>query len=209
MSRESILKAVRAANMNRPAVTPGHTRLAPRAYPQLAQSSLEFAKKAEANGIVIERVCDLDAVPHAIVKHLNLAGMEPNIRHGSDPTFAAIPWNNTPELECRLGPATGDDRASLSRAMYGVCETGTLVLASGADNPVTLAFLPDHHIVLLNETDIVPTLDAALAGFSAPPGALPRTINLISGASRTGDIGGQLVMGAHGPRQLIVVLISS
>jgi L-lactate dehydrogenase complex protein LldG len=37
-------------------------------------------------------------------------------------------------------------------------------------------------------------------------GAMPRALNFISGASRTGDIGGRIVKGAHGPRSLCVIV---
>ena len=74
---------------------------------------------------------------------------------------------------------------------------------------MTLAFLPELHIVVLGEENIVATMEEALASVGEPGDAprLPRTVNLISGASRTGDIGGRLVMGAHGPRQLVLLLV--
>jgi L-lactate dehydrogenase complex protein LldG len=36
---------------------------------------------------------------------------------------------------------------------------------------------------------------------------MPRTLNLVSGPSRTADIGGRIVIGAHGPRRLMVVIV--
>lgn len=211
MSRDSIMMAIRDANRNSTAVIPSRAQPATQAHVSRAHLTAGFVAKAEASGIVIERLGGLDAVPKTIAKHLRLAGIAPRLRHGCDPIFAAVSWDQAPELERRQGAATDDDRASVSRARYGVCETGTLVLASGPDNPVTLAFMPDVHILLLNEADIVSTLDEALANLCAAAGPLPlpRTINLISGASRTGDIGGHIVMGAHGPRHLVVLLISS
>ena len=98
----------------------------------------------------------------------------------------------------------------MSRAVAGVAETGTLALASGADNPVTLGFLPDTHIVVLRADTIVGSYEAACALVrAAADGAMPRTLNLVTGASRTGDIGGKIVMGAHGPRRLAVVLLGN
>jgi L-lactate dehydrogenase complex protein LldG len=38
---------------------------------------------------------------------------------------------------------------------------------------------------------------------------MPRSLNLISGPSRTGDIGGRIVLGAHGPRRLCIVIVGS
>jgi L-lactate dehydrogenase complex protein LldG len=36
---------------------------------------------------------------------------------------------------------------------------------------------------------------------------LPRTVNLITGPSRTGDIEQRIQLGAHGPRRLHIVLV--
>jgi L-lactate dehydrogenase complex protein LldG len=90
-----------------------------------------------------------------------------------------------------------------------VAETGTLVLASGPHNPVTLAFVPDTHLVVVRNETIVGGYEEAckLVEAELGPSVLPRTLNLISGPSRTGDIGGRIVMGAHGPRRLAVILV--
>jgi L-lactate dehydrogenase complex protein LldG len=82
------------------------------------------------------------------------------------------------------------------------------VLASGAENPVTLAFVPDTHIVVMRASAIVGAYEQACALVAGERGLLPRTLNLISGPSRTGDIGGRIVMGAHGPRRLAVILVA-
>jgi L-lactate dehydrogenase complex protein LldG len=96
---------------------------------------------------------------------------------------------------------------ALSRAIAGVAETGTIVLASGQANPTTLAFLPVTHLVALERTSITATFEEALALLYGIYGRnLPRAVNFISGASRTGDIGGRIVHGAHGPRRLIMFL---
>ena len=130
------------------------------------------------------------------------------LRRGSDPFLAALPWSAIPQLVVDEGAAQDGDTVGLSRAVAGVAETGTLALASGADNPVTLGFVPDTHIVVLRADTIVGSYEAASALVrAAADGAMPRTLNLVTGASRTGDIGGKIVMGAHGPRRLAVILL--
>jgi L-lactate dehydrogenase complex protein LldG len=62
--------------------------------------------------------------------------------------------------------------------------------------------------VVLQAATIVAAFEDAHALLLAGAGALPRTLNLVSGASRTGDIGGRIVMGAHGPRRLAVFLVA-
>jgi L-lactate dehydrogenase complex protein LldG len=120
-----------------------------------------------------------------------------------------LPWGSEAHLEVLLGKAQPGDEVGLTHAMAGVAETGTLVLASGADNPVTLNFMPETHIVVLDERDLVASYEDAWPRIRSRfgDGMMPRTVNLISGPSRTGDIGGQIVMGAHGPRQMCVIVV--
>ena len=80
----------------------------------------------------------------------------------------------------------------------------------GPDNPVTLGFVPDTHIVVLRADTIVGSYEEACAMVLAETGGvMPRTLNLVTGASRTGDIGGKIVMGAHGPRRLAIFLLGN
>ncbi len=92
-----------------------------------------------------------------------------------------------------------------------VAETGTLMLASGPGTPTTLNFLPDTHIVVLRAGQIVASYedgwDLIRARADGNPQTLPRTINMITGPSRTGDIEQRIQLGAHGPRRLHVVLV--
>ena len=145
-------------------------------------------------------------IPAAIADYLRAQNLPPRLRAGSDPFLASLPW--TDDLACDAGAARSGDTAGLSRAIAGVAETGTLVLASGPKNPTTLALLPETHLVVLSRAAVVGSYEDAVALVAAELGSadLPHTLNLISGASRTGDIGGRIVMGAHGPRRLAVVL---
>ncbi|MEM1307832.1 MAG: LUD domain-containing protein, partial [Pseudomonadota bacterium] len=79
----------------------------------------------------------------------------------------------------------------------------------GDANPVTLNFLPETHIVLVDAETVVGPYEDAFDAVRARYGKhhMPRTLNMISGPSRTGDIGGRLVMGAHGPRRMLVIVV--
>ena len=83
-------------------------------------------------------------------------------------------------------------------------------LTSGADNPTTLNFLPETHIVVIREKDILGSYEDAWNALRKLYGAraMPRTVNLISGPSRTADIEQIIVMGAHGPRRLHVIVVA-
>ncbi len=102
----------------------------------------------------------------------------------------------------------GDGTAALTHARGAAAETGTLIMSSSAASPASLAFLPELHIVALARADIVASFEEAFArlGADVGPHRFPRAINLISSPSRTSDIGGRSVRGAHGPRRLSVVI---
>ncbi len=149
-------------------------------------------------------------IPAAIMGYLKARGQPLRLRAGSDPLLAGLAWDRVGELTIDHGPAEMGGSAGLSRAVAGVAETGTLALASGPHNPVTLAFVPDTHLVVVRGDTIVPGYEQAAELVAAEMGGngLPRTLNLVTGASRTGDIGGKIVMGAHGPRRLAVILVA-
>jgi L-lactate dehydrogenase complex protein LldG len=165
----------------------------------------------EGQSAAVVEVADANEVPRAVASYLRNTNLPLRVRVGEDAFLAALPWDDEPALERLAGPAEEDDEAGLSHAAAMVAETGTLVLASGADNPVTLNFLPETHIVVVEEKDMVGGYEGAWAKIRERfgKGCMPRTVNWISGPSRTADIGGQLVMGAHGPRRLCVVLVRS
>ena len=85
------------------------------------------------------------------------------------------------------------------RADMAVAETGSVLFASGPDQPRLLSLLPPRHVVLLDPKQIESNLEAALARLDR------RNWAIVTGPSRTADIEGILVRGAHGPRELIVV----
>jgi L-lactate dehydrogenase complex protein LldG len=131
------------------------------------------------------------------------------VRCGDDARLGGLPWNGEPGLTLNNGAASPTDEVGLSHATACVAETGTLVMASGADNPVTINFLPENHIIVVEANDVVGPYEDAWQKIRARfgKGFMPRTVNMISGPSRTGDIGGRLVMGAHGPRRLCVIVV--
>ncbi len=115
------------------------------------------------------------------------------------------PLNNISRT-CRV--AQSGDNVSLTGCMAGIAETGTLMLHSGGNSPTTLNFLPDCHLVVLRESQIVGSYEDAWAMLRQNhPDSLPRTVNMITGPSRSADIGQKLQMGAHGPCELVIFLV--
>jgi len=177
------------------------------AQPPRRRVNLFRAMLAEASGTT-EEVATLEDVPAAVAAYLRSKNLPQSIRRGGDPLLASIPWDREGTLEVTTGRSDGNQLASVSHAFRGVAETGTLVLTSGSDNPTTLNFLPEHHIVVLEAKDIVGDYESVWDALRKKVGAkVPRTVNWITGASRSADIEQVLLNGAHGPKGLHVIVV--
>ncbi|MBX3576462.1 MAG: lactate utilization protein [Rhizobiaceae bacterium] len=155
------------------------------------------------------RVGSADEVPEAVATYLRERNLPASFRMGSDKRLADLPWSGQRSLEIRTGPSDGTDEVGLSHANSGIAETGTLVMLSGAGNPTTINFLPEHHIVVVEAGRIDGDLETAVGRVRRRfgRGGMPRTVNFISGPSRSGDIEQKIILGAHGPRALHVIVV--
>jgi L-lactate dehydrogenase complex protein LldG len=168
-----------------------------------------FARMVEAAAGTVERAADTAAIPAAVAAFLRAHNLPLAIRHGDDALLSAVPWGRAGTLEICRGASDGSDLAAVSHAFGAIAETGTLVLTSGADNPTTLNFLADVHIVVVSASDVASDLEVVLGRLRERFGAgvMPRTVNLITGPSRSADIEQTLILGAHGPRKLHVIVL--
>ncbi len=164
------------------------------------------AARAQAS---LAEVKSYDEAPAEIARYLRENNLPATLRMGDDKRLAAMPWTGT-LIEVTHGPSDGHDLNGLSAAFGAVAESGTLALASGADNPTTLNFLPDNHIVVLAASDVAGDYEAIWSRLRAAygKGAMPRTLNFITGPSRSADIEQTLLLGAHGPRRLHIVIVA-
>ncbi len=149
---------------------------------------------------------DLNAVPAAVADYLGRE--QPGEALTVAPALKELDWQSA-GLSPRFGRASGDELAGVSRAFCGIIETGSLVLLSGPDNPTTLNFLPEHHLVVLNRADLVNHIEDVWARMRDNEPDWPRTVNIITGPSRTADIEQTIQLGAHGPRRLHVLFVNS
>jgi L-lactate dehydrogenase complex protein LldG len=166
-----------------------------------------FIAMVEAASATAERLARPADVPGAVAAFLRAHNLPMAIRQGEDPRLAAMPWPQT--LAVATGPSMGDDLVAVSHAFGAVAESGTVMLVSGRENPTTLNFLPDTHLVVVDAKDVVgdyETLWQRLREHGGP-GMLARTVNLITGPSRSADIEQTLILGAHGPRHLHVIVV--
>jgi L-lactate utilization protein LutC len=165
---------------------------------------IQFIEKAIAVDATASRIASLDDLPAALAGELRNRNLPAAIRTGHDPAFERD-WGT---IEHTTGTGRLEEPATLSRAQLGMAETGTLVLASGSENPVTLTFLGETHFVVVAAQDIKAGFEDMWAEWRKR--ALdPRTVNLVTGPSRSADIGQTLQLGAHGPVALHVFVVDS
>jgi L-lactate dehydrogenase complex protein LldG len=169
-----------------------------------------FQTMLEKSGAKVSRVRALKGLPEAIAAALRENNLPSRLRLGEDPVFDGL-RAEPGLLELLPGPAGANDTVGLSHAIAGAAETGTLFLVSGPDNPSTLNFLPETHAVVILASDIAGSYEEGWAKLRSIYGGgnMPRTVNLISGPSRTADIEQTIVMGAHGPKNLLVLIAGS
>lgn len=171
--------------------------------PALASPTLvdAFSTRAAALGTTIDRIPGLADVPAAVRRYLDGHGLAASVALESTPEFTSLDWG---DMRTHATPAV-DEAVGVGLALWGVAESGSLVVHSGPDTPILLSFLPLHHILVLPTRHLLAHLEdyAAVARESAAP----RNAILITGPSGTTDIEGSYVRGAHGPGFLHVILV--
>ncbi|WP_169566619.1 LutC/YkgG family protein [Sneathiella limimaris] len=168
-----------------------------------------FVEKIEGLQATVDRVKDPSEIPEKIRDYLKGRNLPGRIKVTPSKEVSGLDWSKTPNLELIEGAGAEEDEVGLSPAFAAIAESGTLMMASGPDTPSTVNFLPENHIVVLDISRMRGSYEEAwdlLREKTADKG-MPRTVNFISGPSRTADIEQTLIMGAHGPKSLHVILV--
>ena len=183
---------------NSPRRASRHTR------PEIHQALLDrFCEKLELSAGSISRLAKLDAAPDAVLDYLEFHCRPKHVKVA--PAFKTLFWPK--ELNVEYGRTFGDDLVSVTPCFAAVAETGSVVLLSGSESPTSLNFLPDDHIVIVHIEQLMRNIEDVWSRLRNNPGGMPRTVNFISGPSRTADIEQTIQLGAHGPRRLHVMPI--
>jgi L-lactate dehydrogenase complex protein LldG len=175
-----------------PRVTPDRDRLA------------RFRRCAENSSSTVDEVERLADVTIAVARYLTFNALSRKVVAWNE--MADLDWSGTGiEVDCRA--ADGKDLIGITGAFCALAETGTLMLLSGPHSAATTSLLPETHIAVLRAGRIVDGMEEAFALLKAEGGELPRAVNFISGPSRTGDIEQTIVLGAHGPYRVHIVIV--
>ena len=164
-----------------------------------------FRARSEALSSTVEIVERIEDAPAIIARFLAAQNLTRSAV--AWPQLAGLDWAGA-GLRVEARAACGDDLVGITGAFCAVAETGTLVVLSGAGTPATASLLPETHIAIVPAGRIVPGMEEAFDLIRAECGELPRAANFISGPSRTGDIEQTLVLGAHGPYRVHIVVVS-
>ena len=181
-----------------------------RAQPPVGDDVVEaFSQRLTAQGGIVTKIAALDEVPRYISETFVKGDQgAAKVAIGDNPTLRSLPWSEQGGFELVDAEAVQYGGISVATAVLGVAETGSLVLLSGTENPTLHNFLPDYHVVVVNEADIVSHQEAMWATLRQLPEGLPRAVNLVSGPSSTGDVGVTFVFGAHGPVQVHALILT-
>jgi L-lactate dehydrogenase complex protein LldG len=151
-----------------------------------------------------------DAAQH--IKNLATAGGWKKIgTHAGDLTGAVAVEAGLPRVRTDGGYAVNDLEscdAGLTECEALVAQTGSVMVSAPSAGGRALSVLPPHHIVLARRSQMVPDLSVALQRVQEKyQDKFPSFLSFISGPSRTGDIERILVLGAHGPKKLTILLL--
>ncbi|SAL46882.1 LutC/YkgG family protein [Caballeronia telluris] len=122
------------------------------------------------------------------------------------PSLADLRWA-TAGMQVQMRKPVDADLVGITGCFCATAETGSLVLLAGPDTPASGALLPQTHIAIVPASRIVAAHEDAFALMRAERGELPRAVNFVSGPSRTGDIEQTIVLGAHGPYRVHVIVV--
>jgi L-lactate dehydrogenase complex protein LldG len=161
--------------------------------------------RSEALSSTVEEVARLEDVPAAVARYLAAHKLPRN--SVAWPQLAGLDWAGA-GLQVDGRAARGDDLVGITGVFCAVAETGTLALLSGPDTPATSSLLPETHVAVVPASRIVCGMEDAFDLVRVECGELPRAVNFISGPSRTGDIEQTLVLGAHGPYRVHIVIVT-
>lgn len=163
-----------------------------------------FRLKSEQLSSTIEEVSAAAEVPQTVARYL--AAHRLPMQAVCWPALAGQPWDQA-GIAVAARPATGSDLVGITGCFCALAETGTLMLCSGPDTPAATSLLPETHIAIVPARRILVGMEEAWDLARSELGEMPRAVNFISGPSRTGDIEQTIVLGAHGPYRVHIIIV--
>lgn len=171
---------------------------------RVADLAARFRAKAELLASSVDVVDGWSQGPAAVAGYLAAHGLGQDLVVSAE--VAGLAWSAW-GLRPAVRGAVDADGVGVTGCFCAIAESGTLMLASGAGTPASVSLLPETHIALVPVSRMVATLEDAFCLWRQERGPLPRAVNFVSGPSRTGDIEQTIVLGAHGPCRVHIILV--
>ncbi len=214
MSRERILAEIRRSLKRREALDENVRRgiearnadIHPHVQPAYDEDLVErlVRKHRDLHGSV-EPIDTALHIVNAVIAYLRDNDLPQRLVAADRAPVKDLPWGDG--VTCEHRPARGDDAVALSVADAAIAETGTIVVVSSPDSPMTHNYLPEHHIVVVPVSVVVRWQEDVWRILRKRPDFPPRGIAMISGPSKTADVEQTIEYGAHGPRNVHLLLL--
>lgn len=164
-----------------------------------------FRRRSEMLSSTVDQVAAFSEAPAAAARYLNRHGLP--LRAVVVPELARLDWMAA-GIAAEARAAADGDLVGISGCFCAIAETGTLMLCSSRSSPATVSLLPETHIALVDCGRIVAGMEEGWRLARSELDELPRAVNFVSGPSRTGDIEQTIVLGAHGPYRVHLILVT-
>lgn len=207
-SRETILKKLRSVSAPFEAVQPITNRQVIQPMSDdLATWRETFVKQLQALSATVYEPADDSA---ALKQILEIIGEDKQVLAWD---FDYIPLDGLDATLSQAGveiadPHDGSIRVGITGVDAAFAATGSMVLCATPQKPRGASLLPYVHVAVIRTSQFYPHFEAWIADQSPETFRASANINIITGASRTADIGMELVLGAHGPAILYVILLN-
>ena len=171
-----------------------------------------FVQRATDMASTVERIASRSDIPAAVARYVDALELPPELAAQKShagvcwPEFADLDWSGA-GLQIDARPTTGQDRLGITGSFCAIAETGTLVFTTAAATPTATTLLADTHIAVVRADRVVAGMEEAFVMVRTEYRGMPRAMNMISGPSRTGDIEQTIVLGAHGPFRVHILLL--
>lgn len=171
-----------------------------REQPALVATFTEMLERVHGS---VGHASDLAAVPAAVGEYLGGRG---RICLSLEVRRIGLPWDAQPGLDLVAWRPRASFDVCVTACVGAAAETGTVAVRSSALSPLTQHFLADKHIVILESRRLMGAYEDL---WILVRDEMPRHMTFVSGPSCTGDIEMIMEYGAHGPRNLHVIIVDS
>lgn len=165
-----------------------------------------FIKKLEAVSASIDVVESEQGISDALIGFLSRYDLPRHVVVSPSQKLDYISWDGVTTARRNI---TKDDSVAVTPCEAGIIETGSVVLFSGVHDSTSMNFLPENHVVIIWREQLILHMENLWSRLREQGSELPRTINMITGPSKTADIEQTLEYGVHGPKRFHVILVES